>query len=211
MFRKTIYTATEIAEVICRAEGITLEKSTSIHNRMRYLSKYKYNSSDPNTTNADTRSLLQNGIVTDKRGTVAYPALEVFRAALFYELMAFSMDVRALGAIMTAASEKATLGVKPAPSQMGDGQLLAKGGLIDSVRGVNSGEGWFLSLYVHHSKTLKSPTLSGRFLWNGDGSSQIDDDKIEEAFEATPVRTRLTIDLLKLFPKILEQVGVPEP
>ena len=87
--------------------------------------------------NIAAKGLLQNGKVVDGKGTVAFPALEVYRARILNALSDLAMDVRALREAVEAAGRH----FHPAPRARAlaaiDGPLpVARGGLRpDTVGG----------------------------------------------------------------------------
>lgn len=185
------YTATEIAEKICATQELTLGDNTALHNRLKYIAK---------------RGVLQNGRAVDGRGTLAFAKLELFRAAVFLELIGLAMDVRALEAVTNAATEKPQN--HGTTSQKVSGGYLSRGGLADAINGVAAGEQWFLKLWrvnpghtdPEHIKAAFVPdTVVDKQLW---GSN-----KVDSALGRQPSRAHVTVDLTALFLPIIELVG----
>lgn len=188
------YTASRIHEVLCLADGLNPSEESALLNRIRYLAKSE---------------LLHNSHKVDKRGTLAFPPLEVYRAAIFSELAGLAMDVRALEPITLAAERRLPLGGEVPPSVRVDSRWRSAGGLRDSIRGVAAGEQWWLTIEYRHRGYSSEVGLVAEFVWEGahDPSVTCTADRI---LGMKPVRTSATINLSALFGGIIPIVGVPE-
>lgn len=184
------YTATEIAEKICDAQKLTLGDNTALHNRLKYIAK---------------RGVLKNGRAIDGRGTLAFGKLELFRAAIFVELIGLAMDVRALDAVTANA---ATRFDASAPSQRVPGGRQSRGGLIDAIRGVAAGEQWFLKLWRVNPGILEPEHIKAAFVRDKeDGKEPWDSAKVDLVHQRQPSRAHVTVDLTALFGPIIGLVG----
>ncbi len=193
MLKKDRFTATEIAEVLCRADDLVLEDHATTHNRLRYLAK---------------RDMLPGGVSVDARGTKAFPTIAVYRAAIYAELMALAMDTRALEAVVTAAELK---GSRPfAPSQAVEGGFVDRGGLLNAIRGVAAGEDWTLTIAQKMPGMGNSALLEARFEWDGAAQSKAENARIDAILGSKPGRTRVTVELAPLFLNVIAQVGMPD-
>lgn len=184
------YTATEIAEKICSAQELTLGDNTALHNRLKYIAK---------------RGILKPARTVDGRGTLAFAKLELFRAAVFVELIGLAMDVRALEAVTNNAAKKFNV---LAPSQKVPGGSLSRGGLVDAINGVAAGEQWFLKLWRVNPGLMDPEHIAAAFvptevedaqLWANTG--------LDSKLGRKPSRVHVTVDLTALFRPLIELVG----
>lgn len=184
------YTATEIAEKICAAQELTLGDNTALHNRLKYIAK---------------RGVLKNGRAVDGRGTLAFAKLEVFRAAVFVELIGLAMDFRALEAVTNNAATKFAV---LAASQKVPGGSLSRGGLVDAINGVAAGEQWFLKLWRVNPGLMDPEHIAAAFVPEEVTDAQLwDNADLDKRLGRKPSRAHVTVDLTALFLPIIELVG----
>ncbi len=184
------FTATEIAEKICAAQELTLGDNTALHNRLKYIAK---------------RGVLKNGRSIDGRGTLAFGKLELFRAAVFVELIGLAMDVRALEAVTDSAAKKFNV---LAPSQDVPGGSVSRGGLLDAINGVAAGEQWFLKLWRVNPGFLDAEYIAAAFVPETVADSDLwGNAKVDEIQKRKPSRMYVTVDLTALFEPIIKLVG----
>jgi len=205
MKRERLFSATEIAEIIGEVDNLGPEDQETTHNRIRYLTKRTYR----NEAGAEL-PLLQDGEQIDARGKRAYPLREVYRTAIFNDLMSLAIDVRALQAVVDAASRETPLShlatnERPASLRV-DGGWKSHGGLVDAVRGVSQGEQWTLVLAYKHGGHSRDGRIAAWFVPDSKSwaEAQAETDSI---YGARRIRTVLQIDLAELFGPIIEQVG----
>jgi hypothetical protein len=193
MTKTDTITATRMTEILCLASGQGVTDQLKTQERVRYLSK--------------RGDFLRGGEEADKRGTMVYPTLEVYRAALILELLSFGMDVRAINAVNDADA------ASPEP---GDPKRSSNGRLLAAVRGVASGEkGWVFELSKLNPGYATPESLKGRFYF-APGVTDEDRDAenvfaqvVQDVVGALPPTSRMTIDLFGLFTRIIPLVGVP--
>lgn len=184
------FTATEIAEKICAAQELTLGDNTVLHNRLKYIAK---------------RGVLKNGRTVDGRGTLAFAKLELFRAAVFVELIGLAMDVRALEAVTDNAAKKFNV---LAPSQDVPGGSVSRGGLLDAINGVAAGEQWFLKLWRVNPGLLDPEHIAAAFVPETVSDSDLwGNAKVDATHKRKPSRAHVTVDLTALFDPIIKLVG----
>lgn len=198
------FTATEIAEALCKADGLQLAAHSTIYNRVKYLAK---------------REILVPTRRLDARGTLAFGPLEVYRAAVFCELVGLAMDVRALDAVKAAATAHFE-GNAAAPSQMIKGGRYSRGALQDAVKGVAAGEEWSLKLWrvnpglrivsdQHGTGVELSPEkIDAAYVWAGAGP--LWSPRIDAIFQRKPTRALLSVDLQECFRDLIPIAGLPE-
>lgn len=180
--------ATEIADILCHSDGLELENQTATHNRVRYLAK---------------KGILNGGVKVDARGTLEFPRIEAYRAAIFCELMPLKMDVIKLARNISSAETELSIGQYPAPSQkLGEGSY-SLGGLRNAIRGVSEGENWVLTISM--PSHLGCNEISVEFSWSDKPSSG--NEELEELYRSTRGRTRVLVDLTYLFRGIIPLVG----
>ncbi len=187
------YTASRVHEILCQADGLETAEQPALLNRIRYLAK---------------RELLQNGSRIDERGTLAFPKPEIFRAAIFCDLAGLTMDVRALEPITDAAARRHSLDLVKPPSLKINGGWKSAGGLIDSIRGVDAGEQWWLTMQYYFAGHSSGGGLAAEFLWDGAKNPDVEE-TVHQIFGRKPTRTSARIDLRALFGGIIPIVGVP--
>lgn len=190
-----LYTASQMHEAYCKASGLDPRHYPSILNRFRYMAK---------------RGMLGDGIVIDERGTYAFSVIEVYRAAIYTELAALAMDLRAFEPIVEAAERRHPDGLTVPESMKVKGAWASRGGLLDAIHGVAEGEHWTLKVELTRPGRDREGGMVAAFACddverNGDVSGAVD-----EILGRQPVRTRLTVDLNLLFQPLIEIVGVPE-
>lgn len=186
-------TVTEIADLICQAQGLRLKDHLSLHNRIRYLAK---------------KGFLQDGVRIDDRGTLAFPLLEVYRAAIFADALALCLDGSALKAIQEAAPRFGD--TQPSPSMRIGGGVHSRGGLKDAIRGVDAGEPWNLSLRVQQPGHSTAERLIAEFVYGGDTTAAEIDARANRIFGRKPSRAFAAFVLADIFASIIPLVGVPE-
>ena len=178
------FTVTEIADLICRADGLTLSDHGRAHHQV---------------TNAVRRGLLKDGETIDRRGTVAFPLLEVYRARIIKAFADLSIDMVFVRDALERAALSGSLSFDEAerPERMRtEGGWYSRGPLVDAIEGVAAGEAWELRL------RLRAPGLGGgqsrvdaRFVW-------LDrPEKTTDRVEALkgPVQAEVRLDLTNLF------------
>ena len=194
MFYKSEVTATDIADIICRANGLSLTQHSTAHNRCRYMAK---------------RALLKNGRKIDARGTFAFPLIEVYRAAIYADLMAIGLDVRSIEAVLEAATRTQGHESEASPSRRGDGFIRSEGGLRDAIRGVAAGERWSLRLRVVQPGHSNSERVDAEFVWD-DAQKPSDPTSVDAILGRAPQRLAVHLDLVALFSPLLTIVGKPD-
>ncbi len=187
------YPASRIHEILCQADDLEPAKQPALLNRIRYLAK---------------RELLRNGRRIDERGTLAFPKLEVYRAAIFCDLAGLAMDVRALAPITDAAVRRHSLGSVKPPSLKIEGGWRSAGGLIDSILGVDAGEQWWLIMEYKLADHSFGGGVAADFLWDGAKNPEAEE-TARQLLGRKPIRTSARIDLSALFGGIIQIVGVP--
>jgi hypothetical protein len=193
------FTATEIAEVLAKANDLVLADHSAMHHRIKYLAK---------------KELLVPTRRLDARGTLAFGPLEPFRAAVFVELLGMAMDARAFEPV-NAATMQHFEGDELAPSQKVGSGYRSGGALKDAVKGVAAGEPWFLKLWrmnpglqLNEGEWEPAPeSIRAAFVY---GDKPLWSDKVDAAFMRKPTRTVLSIDLQACFAPLIDLIGVPE-
>jgi len=146
------YTVTEIADELCRADGVNLSDNPTAHSQVR---------------NAVRRHLLQGGKLVDKRGTLAFPELEIYRARVFNTLSDWSMDLSRIEGSIVPALDRA-------PEHKFPDRCSTEGtthwqGFRDVVAGVLAGEEWSLVVTLQRPGALPGgQRLTAQMKWAGD-------------------------------------------
>lgn len=181
------YTATNIADLIADALEYDDEAKRNMHHRVRYLAK---------------KGHLQDGRAIDKRGTLDFPASEVYRAAIYCEFLGLTMDIVAASTALQRAEEFHPMFDKPESARV-EGGWHFSGGLASAVRGVRTGEHWQLFVVLKRSGHSTEAGLSAFYTWSEEQIENVDKIYGREA-AATSVR----IDLSELFKNLVRKVGV---
>lgn len=177
------YTATRIAEILGDALEVQEADKESVHHRVRYLAKKEY---------------LRNGQKIDKRGTLDFPASEVFRAAILCEFLAMSMDVKvALTGMREAEALRFPPGEYPASTKTPGGWSFS-GGLSQAIRGVESGEEWLLLFELRRSGEVGGGGPVAKYVLADEDQPDVND-----IYGRTKAATVLTVNLKSLFTPIL--------
>lgn len=186
---KNYLRATEIADILCQSDGLELEKQTATHNQVRYLAKKK---------------ILNGGVKVDDRGTLAFPRIEVYRAAIFCELMLLKMDVINLARSISSAETDLNIGQHPAPSQkLKKGGTYSLGGLQNAIRGVSQDENWTLTITMPNH--LENSEIS--VVFSSADIPESGNKELEEYYRSERGRTRVLVDLTYLFRGLIPLVG----
>lgn len=181
------YTATNMSEIIGNAQEVQDSAKDILHNRTRYLSKKKY---------------LCDGSELDKRGTLGFPVSEVFRAAIYCEFLALSMDIKvASTALQKAEKLRFAPGNYPASMQTDGGWPFDKGGLAAAVHGVDAGEEWLLVIEIKRSGESVGAGLVAHYSVVGHEHPNVD-----VMLGSAVTATTLTINLKTLFTGLLGQL-----
>jgi hypothetical protein len=172
------YTVTEIAEAICQADDLKLADHTRAYSQVR---------------TAVRRNLLADGEIVDARGTLSFPAKEIYRARILNALADYSIDLAVVGEVIDRAIRE----VRPPHGYAG----LWRGfeSVIESIeRARQNDEPWSLvvSLYRPGFKHGKRLTASIRSE-SGDRSEAAS--KIDDTFGTGAPQGRLILDLTVLF------------
>lgn len=191
---KTEYTATEIANLLCEAEDLDLANHTQLHNRLKYIAK---------------RKILEASRELDKRGTLAFAPLEVYRAAVLCELIGLAIDARTLSVVVDAAGAQHPL-THNAPSMKGSGFSHSRGGLWNAVRGTAQGEDWFLKVWRVNPSHSEGEDVRAQFVYGDAPICDLEGDKEVAALQGRkPSRSHVSVNLKPLFAPIIELIGVP--
>lgn len=192
--RPILYSAADIADIVRVADDLSPDEHDTVLNRMRYLGSRTYKDAQ-----GVEQPLLRNGEKIDARGKRAYPALEVYRAAVFNDLMGIAIDVRGLEAVMEAAAKSHTHRFGIAGT--------SRGALLDAIEGVARGENWQLTLERLPAGQIGPAKIVARIA----PEDAPDLAAVSGAITgARPRRTFARINLTALFAPIIAQIGVPE-
>jgi hypothetical protein len=190
---KTEFTASQIAGALSVSFGEEESANSKLHHRIRYLAKKEH---------------LVNGRKVDDRGTLVFPKTEVYRAALYNELLSLTMDV-GMAANAINKAEAYNPRVHPGSAKGSKGGYNYSGGLPTSVRGVEAGEEWALILTVARAGHSSEANISAQYLWQGEERSIDDQDFLDAIFGRNRCATRLRIDLKELFAPLIRTIGAP--
>lgn len=187
-----LYTVTEIAEAICRADGLRLSDHATAHSQVR---------------NAVRRGGLQGGVQVDARGTQAFPALEVYRARLLNALADLSIDISFALPVLAEAdreSKPSPLTDNWPPRMKVEAGWLSKGGFRDAVEGIAAGEQWSLCLALYRPGHLSAKRVVARYVWHDDPDSERHDRDtwIEDSFGTGAPQATMTVNLTDLFQRL---------
>ena len=188
------YTASDMHDAYCRASGLEPKEHPSILNRFRYMAK---------------RGLLGRGEIIDRRETLAFPKIEVFRGAIYTELAGIAMDLRAFEPIVRAAERRHPHGPDVAPSLKRDSGWFSRGGLLDAIHGVAQGECWVLKIELRRPSIASEGGITADFVCEDVQVPTEPHVRVDEVLNRKPVRTRASIDLRELFGPLIEIVGLP--
>lgn len=184
------YTATEISNILCEADGLGPEDHRITHERVRHLAK---------------RGFLREGEKLDDRGMKAFPEIEVFHAAVLCDLLSIDMGAPVLRKVTEAADAQLLRAPEDwAPSQKADGVSRSYGGLIDARRGVAAGERWGLAIRQEQPGRSVSAQVNAAFGWLD--APQGDGDAIAAILGRKPNRLRVLLKLNDLFQAIQEKL-----
>ena len=184
------YTATRIAEEITLALGVSGEAESALQHRVRYLAK---------------KGHLQDGKKVDARGTLEFLKIEVFRAALFCELLAASMDVRSVrDALEQAQDFHPGAGQYPDSARTEGGWTYQGGGLGAALQGVFAGEKWTLVLSVMRPGFNDEGGLRAFYTWEGNERENVD-----QLMGRKPEALKIIVDLNVLFSGLITSIGAP--
>lgn len=159
-----------------------------MHNRVRYLAK---------------KEILNGGEKVDARGTLEFPRIEVYRAAIFCELMPLKMDVIKLASNISSAETEMNVGQYPAPSQKFKGNSRSRGGLRNAIHGVSIGENWVLTISM--PRHLDYNDIGVEFSWADKPESK--NNELKEYYRSVQGRTLVVVDLTYLFKDLIPLVG----
>lgn len=190
-----LYTASRMHEAYCQASGLDPKDHDSILNRFRYMAK---------------RGLLGEGTVVDERKTLAFPKIEVFRAAIYTELAGMAMDLRAFEPIVEAAERRHPAGQEVPPSMKTSGGWTSRGGLLDAINGIAQGEHWVLQIELKRPGVSTSGGVFADFVCEDLEPSKERSSTTDEILGRAAVRTRASVDLTDLFGPLIEIVGLPD-
>lgn len=177
------YTVTEIAEAICRADDLKLADHTRAYSQVR---------------TAVRRNLLANGEIVDARGTLSFPAKEIYRARILNALADYSIDLAVVGNVIDRAIRE----VRPPHGHTG--LWLGFESVIERTH--QNDEPWSLvvSLYRPGFKQGKRLTAS---ISPGTGYRSETDSTIDDTFGTGAPQGRLVLDLTTLFAKLPDVSG----
>lgn len=181
------HTATNISDVIGNVQEVQDSAKDVLQRRIRYLSKKHY---------------LRGGREIDKRGTLDFPFSEVFRAAIYCEFLALSMDIKVASAALQKAEElRFVPGNYPVSMQTDGGWRFDDGGLAAAVHGVGSGEEWLLVIEIKRSGENGNAGMVAHYTVVGHQKPNVD-----VMLGSAVTATTLTISLEKLFTGLLNQL-----
>lgn len=180
-------TATQIADILAPALEVEAEDKENLHHRVRYLAKKHY---------------LRGGRAIDKRGTLDFPATEVYRAAILCEFLAFSIDVKVASAALKQAEADYRPGVGnyPASAKKDSGWAFSDV-FSTALKGIRAGEDWWLVVELRRSGTSEGAGLVARYAHSEE--ERVDVDAI---FGRAPAATVLRVSLTKLYGNIMERL-----
>jgi hypothetical protein len=179
-----LYTVTDIAEEICRADDLRLGDHAIAHSQVR---------------NAVRRGMLKDGKVIDKRGTLAFPPLEIYRARILNTLADLSIDLAKIEEpLESALANSGHLPVLPERCRF-EGATLWRG-LVDIVEGVRNGEEWTMALRLHRPGYVTQKRIIIEFDWSENRRWWGEEPEGTAKNLATGApQAVLTIDLVNLF------------
>jgi len=183
-----LYTVTEIAERICRADGLRMSDHAQMYSFVK---------------NCLRRNLLQGGRVIDARGTWAFPPLEIYRARILSTFARFAMDIAAYESDL----ERALVNSRPdfREGEWPERTKVAGGntwrGLRDIVEGVAEGEPWVMRgrLYRSGYTTAAGVRIGFRWLDECDHDDAETERQIDESFGTGKAQGEFVFDLNELF------------
>ena len=82
------YTVSEIADIICQADGLVSDDYRQAYSQLRQALR---------------REMMPGGEVVDARGTLAFAPLEIYRARLINALMDFRIPLPAIEEVLSRA------------------------------------------------------------------------------------------------------------
>jgi len=172
----------EIAAAICKADNLNLDDNEIKYSQVRNLVRH---------------GVLRDGVQVDRRGTLAFPILELYRARILTRLADIVPSVADFGDVMYA--------------EVRHGHVLptrCKGnwhGLRSIVEGVANGEAWWLEIKYYAPGQSRHKRFTTGFVWEGD--ERLNDAEsacIDESFGAVPLHAVLRLDLKVLFANLPE-------
>ena len=180
------YTVTEIAEAICEADGLSLAEHTRAHSQVR---------------NAVRQGLLQHGEQIDRRGTLAFPQIEIYRARIINALADLSVDMVAIKDVLAEAIRNSTpaFDAKDWPARTNVNGAWHWRGFADVIAGVAAGERWKLLLSLYGPGHLSGTRLQGEFIWDGAPPIESDRSETDEILVRGAPQVIVTVDLNVLF------------
>lgn len=183
------FTIPEIAEALCNADGLILSDHKRAYSQVRHMVRL---------------NLLPSPTVIDKRGTLSFPAVAVYRARLFKEIIDISADLtRVAGPVIHAENESAPVGAWPERTNTASGARNWRG-LEDIALGVTAAtpaEDWRLQIGIYAATHTEEPRIVARYVWTNapaDGLSEADIETVESTFPAK-IRWHFDIHLNELF------------
>lgn len=147
-----LFTVTEIANRICKADGLRLSDHAQMHSFVK---------------NCVRRGLLENGQTVDERGTKAFPTIEIYRARVLSTFARFAMDIAAY----EDGLKQALRNSQPANSTQNWPNRTKKSGgwhwrgLRDIVEGVAAGERWKLRARLYRAGYTTDAGVRLSFEW----------------------------------------------
>jgi hypothetical protein len=168
------YTVSEIADIICRADGLVSDDYVQAYSQLRQALR---------------RRMLPGGEVIDARGTLSFAPVEIYRARLINALMDFRMPLPAIEEVLP----RALADVRPPLGFAGYWT-----GLPSVIDRVGQGEQWSLVVSLWRPGFSHGKRLTG-IIVPGDGSRSEDDGILDTTFGTGAPLGRLVLDLNTLF------------
>lgn len=184
-----LYTVTEIADRICRADGLRLSDHAQMHSFVK---------------NCVRRNLLEQGQTVDARGTWAFPMLEVYRARILSTFARFAMDIANYETALARALSNSTPAHDakdwPKRTKVEGGSNWR--GLRDIVEGVAAGERWILRARLYRAGYTTAAGVKLQFVWLDSRDQEVlaeDAARNDENFGTGKPQAEFTFDLNELF------------
>lgn len=168
------YTVSQIAEIICRADGLTADDYGRAYSQMRQALR---------------RDMLPSGEVVDARGTLAFPPIEIYRARLINALMDYTITLPTIAELLSRSLAE----VRPPLGASGNWAGFAS--VIDQVA---AGERWSLVVSLWRPGYAHGKRLTA-VVSPGDGARDAGADLIDSTFGTGAPQGRLVLDLNVLF------------
>lgn|GEM_PF-1804615 len=184
-----LYTVTEIADRICRADGLRLSDHAQMHSFVK---------------NCVRRNLLEQGETVDARGTWAFPVLEIYRARILSTFARFAMDIASYETDLAYAltnNRPAALAEDWPARTKATGPAIWRG-LRDIVEGVAAGERWALRARLYRAGYTTAAGVKLQFVWLDSPDLKVsaeDVQRIDETFGTGKPQAEFTFDLNALF------------